>query len=519
LIAIKRRISLFLLLIVIVFPANIYAAPHPILPASAKGTTISLPFPVEDLPVGVSSAEISISWIDREGFILLGDRDYLSYRGILSADYTIRFTGEESAIVKVAFPMPDLGDFGSRFRREYPGLTSDQIFMYIDGVPAEIFGYRIHEDILISGPEDLADRETPILRNFINYFRAYMAGETNVASAFEFDMPMSHYTFTITAPSDEGIRAVDLTFHYDPEKTILTYLSSRRFSPTARNNLGMTQINDTISITQSEGNVIEIFLIGENTLTWEYELTFLNWVDEADINTLYDAFNLNVTTDYKTPRNYFRQIQESTSRHRYSETIIDPDFLMDWINSIFVNQHENNLWNLINLNRSYVDLSRFRRLHMLDEQNIIAVEIPFEPGQERILSVSFPVYSSVEWDRENPNSLFHHTILTETSEYWDFFDSLTVTTGHPNDIAEYVLMDGFETFDNFSQITLQNPSNSNIYFGFWLPDGRRPTRVLLVVLLVLVLVFVVPTIIVALILWTLRRLLIKPWKRMRKARY
>jgi len=457
-------------------------------PQESRGTALSLPFPTADVPIGVSSAEIRISWTDRERVIAAGDSDSLSYSGIFSADYTIRFDGEKPTTVKIAFPMPILGDFRVLSDRVYFESNLEyNVYAYIDGTFIETFHYIINENITRTGAEDLAGQRTPILADFINSVRTLIAEEAPNTNAFESDTAMPLYTFSLFAPYDTEIQAVSLIFRYDPERTMVTYsydferIAPHRFQPRVNTGLGMAQIADTLPIYGS--GTIEVFVIGEDTLTWEWELLLNEGVDESEFNSLYATFNLlNVTVSHKTPQDYFRQI--IIPGFGNGEVYIDPDYLMNWVDWVFASptHNLNNRWN-------YIDLNRFERLFMPKEHNVVVAEIPFEPGQERILSISFPIYSGATWNNEMPYSLFHHTILTEAADYWEFFDYLTVITEHPDDIVEYVLY-GFEIFENFSTFSTTNIQEvgDNIHIGFLLPDERERTNVWLMLLMIVLLI-------------------------------
>jgi len=288
------RVVLFLLAFLSFVPTVAHASqPPPRAPDALRGTRIVLPFPVDDMPVGVSSAEITFTWDERQYAHAYGNLPFPIYGGTLRADYTIRFTGEEAAYVRIAMLHPNMYRFQYEFR-------ADEIWVDLDG-----------EYILVT---------------------------------YDYDI------FTARVP------------HSGPE------------------NLG-----------------------GQRTPVFEYV------VEEV------------------------RRLGESR----------------------------------------YPIASEVDRRAALADTNVVIFSVPFEPEQERIVSISFPIRAGMEWDREKQQSLFFYTVLTETFRYWDFFGSLTVTTNHPEDVITSVFPQGFERVDeNMSKIHVDSPYE-NIGFGFWLIDDER----------------------------------------------
>jgi len=423
----------------------------------------SLPFPITEAPVGIKSAEIGLLWTDYYNEI------FDVY--IFSADYIISFSGDEAAIIKIAHPVP--------VGFPHTGLPID-FHTYVDGVPIEAVGHLIHENfpnITLSG---LWKNVTPFYEDFINDAHSHMAGESFFATTFESDTPMALHSFTVDVPDGVGVENITLLFYYDYERTRVISSWRGNIGGQFDHELGTVTMRKSInfplgldSLGRGGTRNIHLFLLGEDTLTWEYELSFFEGATKDDSLEVFKLEN----TSYVTPRNYFRQIQEDRFVNRHSGLVIDPDLLMRHVDE----RHQP--WNFSDFNT----VGTFRVV--TDNPSFVVVEIPFEPGQERVLSISFSGHVRRAWNAGVPFYLFHNTIITEAAEYWDFFDSLTVTLSHPEDIVNYALSDGFETFENFSVITLQNPRDT-IYFAYLLPEESR-NLVVIATLLVTLLIIVV----------------------------
>ena len=470
----KRRIFLLLLIFLLIFPISGCTSPPQVPPQSANSTPIILPFPMADAPVGIRSAEIELRWTERESSI-----DDVSYRGLFTADYTIRFTGEEPAIVEIAIFLPEL-DTRKWSSRPSPG---QDFRAYLDGAPFETRTRIVPEYTERTGPEDLTGRELPVLASLLTSVRY-----PYIPSAFDADEPAVLYTFTVEVapnlPRLDQRKRVRLTVFYNPEITTVV-------SPTSMNRAWIDRETGEayVSFSMFESLFtdgfygLELFVIGEDTIRWEYELDLLREVGESTRRIISDGLTINAATrSDETPRNFLRRIQrEEMGREGQILMVKADERLMDPGRHNFVG-----LASIISeLNRSNFRIPR--------ESNVFIASIPFEPGEERVLSISFTAYSGMKWNSEDMESLFHHTILTETANYWDFFDHLTVTAHHPENMTSYAFTDGFVTQDDKSVLRLQNP-DKNIHMGFVLEDERITPRGMgiggmLVVLLLIAVVY------------------------------
>jgi hypothetical protein len=99
--------------------------------------------------------------------------------------------------------------------------------------------------------------------------------------------------------------------------------------------------------------------------------------------------------------------------------------------------------------------------------------INFEPNEECVLRVSFRPVTGMKWNEAEMQSLFYSTILTETANYWEFFDALKITTNYPEGVIESVIPEEFiEDGDNYVLDTQAVPGD-NISIGFVMPDVRH----------------------------------------------
>ena len=424
----------------------------------SRGTTLLLPFPVMDAPVGIKSAEIKFPWTEYYSTAIAGYMEYLPSSRVFTADYTMYFAGDESAIVQIVHPIPNLvATFGTAIDKT--------VSIYVDGTPIETVEHVIHRNVPTIGSWALGGNRTPTFEELINNAQTHIASEPFVSTIFEGDVPMTLHTFTVDVPYGMGVESIRILFHYDPERTKLVYSTqSRQVSIVPRRNRELGTVTLRRNMGFSRGSIptdmvenMYVFILGDDTLTWEYELSFF---DETKRDDSIEVFRI-TNTSYVTPRNYFRQIQENSIDYRHDDLVIDQDLLMRWVN-------EELYWSLWR----FSDLSRFT---VPDSPSFIVAEIPFEPGQERVLNISFLVHAhTMWWYFETPSNFFHYTVLAEAAEYWAFFESLTITVEHPENIINHSFLDDFETFADFSMITLQNPSDI-IHFVYWLPGNRTNT--------------------------------------------
>jgi hypothetical protein len=419
---------------------------------------------VTNAPVGISSAEIELSWTVRESSI-----DDVSYRGLFSADYTIYFMGEEPAIVEIAMLLPEGGARGWLGR---PGPGQD-FRAYVDGVPIETLAYIMPENYVRTGPENLAGRATPALTNSIDDVRAYFTREPYIPTTFMADEPATLYTFAIEADDDlfSLVWSVELTLSYDREK-IIPISQGRFFTTNFDSETEKTEVAIRLSRTT---RVVEILVIGDSILSWELEPDFVPWAEDDEITAFSDEFYIRVETAEETPREYFYRMQKEIILPPDVEPdrfLIDGDLLMGLVDEILMGLRGG--WDY----RWHSRIVRINDIALIPdgvqiprEPNVFIAAIPFQPGEERVFSVSFTAYSGMEWNREEMQSLFHHTILTEAAGYWDFFDELTVTAHHPEDVITSEFTDGFAMLEGKSVANIQG-LDENIHMGFWLTDER-----------------------------------------------
>ena len=485
-----KRIFLFFAMLAYVLLLGACMSRMPTPPDSTEPTALSLPFPLTDVPMGLVSADMEITWNEHV-------QKYYNvyYRGRFSADYHMRFLGDGTAMVRIAVPLLAQGG-----RQWFPEDSGREFRIYIDGEPAEFHEYLMTENIARDGPGNLAGHQTPVLEGFIDHMRGHWAGKYYFPAAFEADEPAVLYRFSAYVPRGSGMTSPVINFRYNPARTTVISRFSRMMVIHSERLPGQTRVHFV-------GEAAELLVIGEDTLTWEYETRFFDrwdWVTEEIKSELREAFVLDVEIEEITPREYLRQVQSTRFFLRFrpqrGNEHVDPDLLMGYVDGVLAASGH--------LTR-FAALDRFREP---PEPNVIVVAMPFAPGQERVISISHDVFAGKEWDRRAAQSLFHYTILTEAADYWEFAGHMTVTAHHPENMIRSEYTDGFDVFDGKSVIHLQNPGE-NIHIGFWLEDGRPDHRSgginlagLVLLLLVFLAVFVLlPIVIVSLVWRAIRR--------------
>jgi len=444
------RVVLFLLAFMFFVPTGAHAMTPSLSVPNMMGSQILLPFPMDDVPVGVSSAEITFGWGERQYEYAYEHYSFPLYEGMLRADYTIRFGGEEAAYVRIAMLHPQVS--GS-----WRGHQKDEVWMDLDGEQiVYIYNYIAATESYITGAYDLGGWSTEVFANAIEEVRNI--GEPYYPTAFDADLPAVLYTFELTIPHQmmelEEIGRIRYRFVYDSEVTTVIANTPVSTHPAFDAQTGNREIRFSI-FPHRDGLTFEFLVIGKNTLELCYFVAYSR--DENDrfifVPLESDEIYLLSTASEITPREYFRRLQNERT---YPNMFSPQDFLLRKT-----------------VGELYNSFAGMFRLFPTRPSEFVVVSIPFEPGQERILSISFPIWAAMDFNRDKQQSLFHYTVLTETAKYWDFFDSLTVTTTHPKDVITPVFPDGFELIgEGISQIRIENPSE-NVSFGFWMIDDER----------------------------------------------
>jgi len=477
-----KRVGLLLLMLAVIYPMTANAFQPRSMPIeSMMGTTISLPFLTTDAPVGISSADIRLSWEERE--TLWPCREYFtSYRGMLHADYTIHFTGNEPATIAVALPLTP--------HRDFPTVLLQDLHVYLDGSPIEVSAYFVPENIQNAETYNLAGRKTPSLAQFIYEVRLHSSEQPRfMPTTFDADEPAVLYTIVVEGVRDLRfndryiidttilLRHVEVSLSFDQEQTTVM-MFSHRGSTALRDSIYFDRLKrNTIAAARVFGlnvreEILEVLVIGKDTLTWDampifYEDDFMQ--DYFDLRREFiDRMYLHVSSSKVVPREYLRNIQNEHLLPADASTeniMVDSDILLMGIDTD-IRWHSPGVSQVHNRVRS-----RFLDVVIPDEPNLFIVEIPFEPGQKRTLSVSFPIYSGSEWDSRGQQSLFHHTILIEAAAYWSFFDALTVTVYHPGNVIDSKFSDGFVVCENKTVLST-NIIDDNIHIGFVMSDER-----------------------------------------------
>jgi len=431
--------------------------PRYIPPENINGTVLSLPFPIDDIPIGVSCAKIDISPIEMS-------RSYnntnISYRSLLTAHYTIQHTGNEPATVRFALHLPALRTSWIRH------VPAQDISVYIDNEFYSAYKYIIHENFENTGARNLARHATPIFTDLIDDIVMYArpTRQLYMANAFDADEQAILYSFSVNARNNvRGIMGMTFVFEYNHNETSIILdsrnNSSRFVQRSSNRRTGITTLSVYVRDFQREQ--FELFVIGEDTLTWEIIPRFFDNVGEREGAENFSRVVLNVDTSITTPRGHFYRMQNTIT---YPYVKYPRDFMLSIIDGILTNPPRNGRYR----GQGYVNLFD---IGMPSLPNAIIISVDFEPGQERVLSLTFPMFSGKEWDRGMQQSLFHYTILTEAAYHWAFFDSLEVTAHHPDNVIDVILADGFELFGNKAVLSIDDLTD-NIHFGFVLTDER-----------------------------------------------
>ena len=419
--------------------------PPPQAPESWRSTPVSLPFPIDDAPVGIVDASLRITqnapgshrW-DRGG-----NAPAIIYPTIThTAEYTIRFDGDEPEIIRIAVPALGVPDRWIGFRDGIGDIS--EIEITVDGEPAEpvIYLPQLYESYTAPGEE--GDLSALLDASISDLIHELQAQANHVFRNFDPDEPATLYMIARRGPHGPGIY-----FNYDPQGT--TLLVDTKFNISPRHFRG-----NRIEFR----NPAQVLVIGDSPLSWQD-------FDNTDENYLYIA-----KTETVTPREFLLRVQnqysDSLDHFHYSDfldlfyyTVGPDDFFLIWADRLVDEQDGP---------PGFADIHYPPRI--FGSQSLV-VSIPFEPGEERVLSITYDPHLGMRWNQDRMQSIYYLPILTQPAEYWDFFDSFSISVQHPGNAAEVIFSQGFEMQGSTSTLSLNHAPGENLYMGFWMPDERR----------------------------------------------
>jgi len=454
---IKQKL-IFLLILSIILPIPVTAeSPEIYSPSFTQNEIISLPFLMGDVPVGITSATIHIHWDERQY-----DRGTDINTPVQPVNFVmelhLRNLGEEPAIAEIAMPViPVFQHINLQKNRITPVI-------YVDDNPLELHSHiaaRIETftigDFGYTGAENLAGDPTLYMGGLVEEIlqQANMSSIPYEALNFDADVPARLYTIVPEGTyRSHSPGTFEFRFSYNPEQTMILISEDRIFRVNRE-----SEENYEIHMSQSRRREpFEILVIGYDTLSWS-----INEIHHPDST----RGSLTATYSEETPREFIARAQNNLPH--ILQPIIPGDFLLREADSGFNVGwlHDSNQ----NRARGFMNITSLRQWRNLN--GAVATAVHFEPGEERVLSISFAANAAFKWDEALQQSLFHHAILTQFADTWYFFDELNVVVTHPDGVLESIFSEGFETMDGYSTLVVPHPPNENILVGFWLADERQ----------------------------------------------
>ena len=233
----------------------------------------------------------------------------------------------------------------------------------------------------------------------------------------------------------------------------------------------------------------EILVIGEDTLEWNIGLQ--NSVEEESV-----TYSLHAdVTGFYTPREFIERAKENCAEFfgEFNFTVTSEEFLIRWVDNLLDIKNSvpftapRNYANIRCVNHIspgsgnnciFRHSSRYRdyRPHYIYPQQAHVVTIPFQPGQERVFSMTQVLASGKQWYEGIDKSLIYCPVLTESAAYWDSFGALTVITSPPSGEHEMVLSEGFIFYDGIYALHLDEAPDENLFVGFLVHDLREAER-------------------------------------------
>jgi hypothetical protein len=443
-----KHMIFILLILTVMLPVDAEAMTAPYVPPeSLENTPISLPFPVTDVPVGITFAALDIAWGENDTSTApYWDAPY--YPIDFTAEYTIRYDGDEPAVAEIAVPML--------------GMFKPEANIVVDGEPAELATY--FSIVPLEHEEQI-----PIMAEYIYNVRSQ--AEPYVARYFDLDAPAKLYTFTQHGPGGSDI-GIDITLEYDPTET--TLLINAPFDMELRVDSGIDteptykpndHYHELYTVQFYKIAPFEVLVIGNDTLSWR--------THEQQRPAESGGFSLSASGQKdETPREFITRVQDENAWFfdNLMYPVLPKDFLVRWVDQMLDLQSEMPS----NVKHSFVNVPCYEYMYQytMMQQSLVA-SVDFEPNEERVLKISYRPITGMEWNKAEKQSLFHSTILTEAVNYWEFFDALKITTNRPVDAIESAIPSGFIETDNSYVLDIQSVPKDNVSIGFIMPDVRH----------------------------------------------
>jgi hypothetical protein len=465
-----KRMIFILLILTVMLPVNAAAMTAPYVPPdSLENTPISLPFPVTDVPVGITFAALDIAWGENDTSTApYWDAPY--YPIDFTAEYTIRYDGDEPAVAEIAMPML--------------GMFKPEANIVVDGEPAELATYFSIVPLKY-------EEQIPLMAEYIDNMQSQ--AEPYEARYFDLDAPAKLYTFIQYGADKSGI-GIDIILEYDPAETILLINAPFDMEPNINYGTYIDMGSDVEPSHRPRGYyygevrtvqidkvaLYDVLVVGNDTLSWRIREQYRP--EESG------SFSLSVSEPKnETPREFITRVQDEDVEFfdNFPRPVLPNDFLVRWVDQMLDLQSKmpsnviHSFANVRCIDHIYssdycmFDLNdEYANRYIMRQQSFVTA-VKFEPHEERVLRVAYRSVTGMEWNKAEMQSLFYSTILTEAVNYWEFFDALRITTNRPEDAIESAIPNGFIETDNSYVLDIQSVPKDNISIGFVMPDVRH----------------------------------------------
>lgn len=423
-----KKISILLSTLLLFHPAAAFANSaqthfRGITPTDVMVTGAEYPLVVQRSPIIVEHETLTF---DLQEFPLehyAEEAEYLDYSGKVTAEYTFHNPADYDVTAKLAFPFGQTPDYGYSFNpdtdQQVYAADAEKYDILVDGEPIES---TVRHTLFYRGDEFELKKDLP---NLIDGYRE--------DDFWDFDTPVTKYTWVIDGIDEEEFQAARLGFWWDGDSTERKLL--------LMNQSGGNNSEDKITVTRwvDNGDTIELYVFGkplEEEIQWfsengaedtpfDYELTFI-----GEETATYEEY-------------VFAEWEENSTVLRH-----------DWYNAV--------TQNLKNCEWKFGVLRGFEYSGSFSGDDLLRwyeYEITIPAGGTIVNTVTAPIYPDMNVRYKPP--IYEYTYLLSPAKTWAEFGTLDIVVHTPFYMTDSSDRFSFEKTENGYQASFDG-----------LPDGE-----------------------------------------------
>ena len=402
----------------------------------ASGVTVSegeSPLEVEKETLTFSLSQFPLSYYENQ-------EDFLSYSGMVRAEYTFYNPSSYTVTARLFFPFGNYPDYGFVSREEIPegeiGRDTEKYQVTVNGQKTET---KIRHSLILSGSQFHLEEDLGRLQD------GFLSHEF-----FAPDLPVTKYTYRIEQLDNETYPAASAAFDV-PAEGADTYF----YMPEQSGFQGWENGGARLSIWAREGQDIEVYIFGtqpSSSLEWNF---YENGATE-DGKEIPGEIALE-QTETLTLKDF--ALENWTEDTGVSQT--------DWYNAVVGEL----IWDREEQGTPGAQLLRYQQ--GLEEYLMrwYEYQITLAPGERLVNSVEAPMYPAINTQYEP--DVYSYTYLLSPAQTWSSFGSLEIGIHTPYYMTESGL-DGWEKTQDGYVLMLEGLPEGELEFS--LSRSENPGR-------------------------------------------